>query len=99
MSFYQISSSQLRNSGAELMGLLEKFRTQKEELNSDEVALSSMWEGEAKESFHQAFMRDCGQMDAFIEVVKGYGQVIETIADRYDAAESKNLSIAGNRTY
>ena len=99
MSFYQVSSSQLRRSGDELIGLVERFKSQKEELSSDEMALAGMWEGEARESFHQAFIRDMGQMEAFVEVVTSYYQVMESIADRYDAAESKNLSIAGNRTY
>ena len=99
MSFYQVNSRELRNSGDQLMNLVEKFKVQKEELSSIEQALGSMWEGEAKESFHSAFLRDCGQMEAFAEVVTGYFQVMESIADRYDVAESRNLSIANNRTY
>ena len=50
-----------------------------------------MWEGAANENFHSMFMRNAGQMDAFIEVVRQYAGVIEAVADRYDIAEQRNL--------
>ena len=99
MSFFQVSSNHLRQSQEELMGLLGKFKSQKEELNADEQALKAMWEGEANENFHMAFTRDMGQMEAFIELINNYALVMGTIADRYDTAETKNRAIAANRNY
>ena len=53
-----------------------------------------MWEGEANENFHNAFVRNAGQMEAFCQTVLRYVNVIETIADRYDAAEQRNVGRA-----
>ena len=91
MSFYQIDSRQLRSKRDELIGLSQRFRQEKEMLCSKEAALTSMWEGAANESFHAQFMKNAGQMDAFIEVVGQYLNVIEQIADRYDMAEQTNV--------
>ena len=95
MGFFQISSNELRRKEEELMGLLQKFDSQKEELTSEEITLKSMWQGEANESFHEAFIKDLGQMESFIEIVTNYAVVMGNIADRYDSAESRNLGIAG----
>ncbi len=91
MSFYQVDSRQLRSKKEELMGLSKNFVTEKEALCAGENALRSMWEGAANENFHNLFMKNAGQMDAFIEVVRQYAGVIEAVADRYDIAEQRNL--------
>lgn len=91
MSFYQIDSRQLRSKRDELIGLSRRFVQAKEELCARESALKSMWEGAANDSFHALFMKNAGQMDAFIEVVNQYMNVIESVADRYDMAEMRNL--------
>lgn len=99
MAFYQIDSRELREKRDQLMELLSRFRTQKEELTSEEQALKLMWEGEANDNFHQMFIRDLGQMDAFIDIINNFCEVMSAIADRYDMAERHNLGIASNRTY
>lgn len=99
MSFIQASSNDLRNRSEQLMSLNQRFKAEKENLSSNEMALKSMWEGEATEAFHIAYMRDAGQMDAFMEIINNYAQVMESIAERYESAEAKNLSVASNRTY
>ena len=91
MSFYQINSKSLRAKREELVSLLARFRTQKEELVSREGALLAMWEGDAQTAFHSGFVKNSGLLDAFAEVVEQYLNVIEAIADRYDAAENKNI--------
>lgn len=91
MSFYQVDSRQLRSKKDELIGLSQRFVQEKEALCAGENALRSMWEGAANDSFHTLFMKNAGQMDAFVEVVKQYTNVIENVADRYDRAEQKNL--------
>ncbi|MCR5301829.1 MAG: WXG100 family type VII secretion target [Lachnospiraceae bacterium] len=94
MSFYQVDSRQLRSKRDELIGLTQRFRSEKEALCSKEAQLSSMWEGEANESFHTRFIKDSGQMDSFIEVIQQYLNVIQQIADRYDMAEQANVGRA-----
>ena len=91
MSFYQVDSRQLKSKKDELMGLSQRFIQEKEALCAGENALRSMWEGAANDSFHMLFMKNAGQMDAFIEVIKQYMNVIEAVADRYDMAEQRNL--------
>ncbi len=91
MSFYQVDSRQLRSKKDELLGLTQRFRQEKELLCAREESLRSMWEGAANESFHTGFVRNAGQMDAFVEVVNQYMNVMESVADRYDMAEIRNL--------
>lgn len=99
MSFYQISSKELRTKSAELLTLSDRFETEKQSLISYENTLNSMWQGEANIKFHQAFLRDSGQMDAFRKVIDSYARMMITIAERYELAEAKNLNIASSRTY
>lgn len=99
MSFYRVSSAELRNSADKLAVLEQRFRAQKEELVGKEQALRALWEGEANDIFHSAFVRDTGQMDAFSQVINEYVSIMGTIADRYDSAEARNLGIAQNRGY
>lgn len=99
MSFYQVNSNDLRNQCEQLISLNGRLRQEKETLASNEMALNSMWEGEAHESFHQAFQRDMGQVEAFIEVIDNYTKIMDQIASRYDNAEAKNFNISSNRTY
>lgn len=91
MSFYQVDSRQLRTKKDELLSLVQRFRQEKENLCSKEMALKSMWEGEANQKFHEEFMRSSGQMEAFGDTIIRYLNAIDTIAQRYDLAEEKNL--------
>lgn len=94
MSFYQVDSNRLRAKKDELLNMTMRFRSEKEQLCQKEQDLRSMWEGAANESFHNAFVKNSGQMDAFIETVMKYASVIESIAERYEIAEQKNMGRA-----
>ncbi len=91
MSFYQVDSSRLRAKKDELLNMIQRFRQEKEALCQKEVSLRTMWEGAANDSFHNAFEKNAGQMDAFIETILRYVNTIESIAQRYDMAEQKNM--------
>ena len=91
MSFYKVDSRQLRAKKDELLSLVQRFRQEKENLCAKETALKSMWEGEANDKFHGEFIRSSGQMDSFADTIIRYLNAIETIAQRYDLAEEKNL--------
>lgn len=99
MSFYQISSSELRNRQGDLEMLLQKFRSEKDNLVSNESALSAMWDGEANTSFHNMFVRNIGQMEAFITLIENYARIMGNIADRYDSAEAKSVGLASKGTF
>ncbi len=94
MSYYQVDNTQLRTKKDELISLIQRFVTEKENLTSNEAALSSMWEGAANESFHTRFIKESRIMDSFTELLYRYADVMESIADRYDIAEEKNTGRA-----
>lgn len=99
MSFYQVTSSELRSRAEEMRGLNNRFKAEEENLRGSEQNLKTMWEGEANETFHAAFLRDASKMDLFYETVNQYIEALLVIAQRYEMAERKNTEIARNRTY
>lgn len=99
MAFFQVTSSELRNKASRLQELNGQFKAKASELQEKENALCSMWEGEAKTVFHQAFMSDRQQMDAFYGLITQYVQALLEIAARYEAAEARNREIAAARKY
>lgn len=58
MALIRVTASQLRAKAEELSGLNRQFETQAGELEACEQKLSGMWDGQAKDAFHQAFARN-----------------------------------------
>lgn len=99
MALIQVTASQLKSKANELRSFNGQFKSQVGNLESQEASLASMWEGEAKNAFHTAFMNDKGQMDKFYELIEQYCQALETIAQKYEQAEAQNAQTASQRTY
>lgn len=99
MSFYQVTSSELRRRAEEMRGLNSRFKSEEENLRSSETNLKTMWEGEANEVFHAAFIHDATAMDMFHDTVEQYIAALLVIAERYEIAERKNAEIARARNY
>lgn len=99
MAFFQVTSSELRNKASRLQELNGQFKAKAAELGDQEGSLCGMWEGEAKNVFHQAFLRDRQQMDAFCQLIGQYIQALLEIAARYEEAEARNREIAAVRKY
>ena len=99
MGYIQVTASQLRNKAEELRNLNGNFSTQVESLRTTEETLKTMWEGEANTSFHNAFVRDKGQMDSFKQAIDSYINALVTIAGKYEEAEAKNAAVASARSY
>lgn len=99
MSFIQVTASELKNKASELQGLNSKFQSEIENLTSYKNALDSMWEGDAKELFNSAFMKDRGNMDKFKSAIDQYTQALLVIAERYEEAEKRNMSTVTERKY
>ena len=99
MAAFQVTSSELKAKAGELRELNAQFKTQVGNLETQEGALASMWEGEAKTAFDTAFKSDKGQMDSFYNLIEQYCVALENIAAKYDAAEAQNVSTASSRTY
>ena len=99
MSFFQVTPQELRNRAGRLSELNSQFKAKETELTEQETSLSSMWEGAAKDAFHQAFTRDRQQMDVFHQLISQYIQALLEIAVRYEQAEARNREIASARNY
>ena len=99
MAEIKVTSGELRNRASELRQLNTQFRKAVEEMTSNEQQLINLWDGEAKEAFHQAYNNDKSQMDVFYETIEQYCQALEENAAKYENAEQKNLDTASNRTY
>lgn len=99
MASFRVTSSQLTSQANELSQLNGRFKAAVEQLVTSESSLNSMWEGEAKNAFHTAFMNDKGKMDEFYNLILTYVERLNTIATRYNQTEATNTQIASNRTY
>ena len=99
MAFFQVTSSELRSRASRLQELNGQFRAKAAEMGEQENSLCSMWEGEAKSAFHQAFLRDRQQTDAFCQLIGQYVQALLEIAARYEEAEARNREMAMARKY
>lgn len=99
MSFFQVTPRELRNKAGKLSELNSRFKAKQQELTEQESALCRMWEGGARDTFHQAFTRDRQQMDVFHHLISQYVQALLEIAARYEQAEARNREIASARSY
>lgn len=98
MSFFQVTSSELKHRAEELRNLNQRFANEEEALSNYHNALNSMWEGETKEAFSREFIQDRAKMDLFKNAINQYIEALLVIASRYDEAESRNIAVAGARS-
>ena len=94
-----IGTTELKNKIEELRALNTQFKSAVSELENTEGALNGMWEGDAKNTFHNAFMSDKQQMDNFYSTIELYAQKLEVILVKYVQGEQKNIEIANQRKY
>lgn len=99
MALIQVTAAELKAKANELRSCNGQFKSQVGNLESQEAALASMWEGEAKNAFHNAFNNDKTQMDAFYDLIEKYCQALEIIAQKYEQAEARNTEVASTRSY
>lgn len=98
MSFIA-TPAQLRAKAEELSSLNNSFKMNVSELEAEEQNLMGMWEGQAKEAFHQAFSSDKIQMTNFSTLIEKYVASLITIAAKYEEAERINTETATARKY
>lgn len=58
-----------------------------------------MWEGEAKNAFHNAFQNDKAKMQNFKTAIDQYVAALQNIAAKYAQAEAANVNTASTRNY
>ena len=99
MAFFQVTPAELRSRAGRISELNSQFKAKETELSEQEASLCGMWEGGAKDTFHQAFTRDRQQMDVFHQLISQYVQALLEIAARYEQADARNREIAAARSY
>ncbi len=99
MAEIRVTAAEVRKKAEELRSLNSQFQQKVEALVGSEQSLGSMWEGEAKNTFHTAFNNDKNQMDSFHTAIEQYAVALDNIAAEYEKREQMNQSIASQRTY
>lgn len=99
MALMRVTAAQLKAKAEELTNLNNSLKTNVSELESCEQNLASMWEGQAKDAFHQAFSNDKIQMTNFSTLIEKYVYTLLTIAAKYEQAENINVETASTRKY
>jgi WXG100 family type VII secretion target len=97
MSQVQITPAQVRARADELRAQNAQLKAQIELLDETEQSLNTMWEGEARNAFHNAFQTDKTQMTNFYNEIQKYATVLEEMASRYEQAEQLNIETATTR--
>lgn len=99
MGFFQVTASELKAKAGELTELNGRFKSEVSNLETTEAALKSKWVGQANDNFHNAFVKDKGQMDKFNTLIDNYIQALNDIAAKYEQTEAANAELAGSRNY
>lgn len=99
MGFFQVTANELRSKAGTLQDLNHQFYTKSTELAEKENSLCGMWEGQARDAFHHAFLNDRQQMEVFHKLIGRYVQALFEIAARYEEAEARNAELAASRNY
>lgn len=99
MADFRVSINDLKTKVDSLRQLNSQFKSQVADLESTEASLNGMWEGQARETFHQAFNSDKVQMDNFYNAIEVYAQRLEAIAAKYAQAEAESVELASSRSY
>lgn len=97
MGQIMVTSSELRTAASTLREYNSNFKNQVTNLSSAEGTLKTQWTGAANDAFHNAFLKDKTFMDQFAAEIEKYCQTLESIAAKYDAAETANVEVASAR--
>lgn len=94
-----VNTATVSSKAEELKTLNSSFKSQVEALKEQEAALSSMWEGDAKAAFQNAFKNDSIQMNNFYNAIEKYVSSLQQIVAGYEKAEAANAEKATSRSY
>ena len=97
MAEIKVTPSVLRQKADALRALNSKFKSQVDKMIGIEQRLSDMWEGEARNAFHNAFNTDRQKMDRFAQNIELYVQALLRNAQKYEEAEQRNTNTATTR--
>lgn len=98
MAEIQVDSKRLRDAAEKLTGLVGQYKGKLEALTTAEQGMVAKWEGDAKNTYNNAFMNDKAQWEKFTPLVETYIQALLSAAAEYEKREAQNISIAGGST-
>lgn len=90
----RVTPQELRRRADELDNLNATFKTEVSGLRDDEAQLAANYKGDAQTKFHARFMADLEKFGVFSAAIQRYAEQLRADADRYDAAEARNVAIA-----
>ena len=96
---FEVTASSLDEKRGQLQADNKALKEQIQALQRSEKTLSGKWEGNAKETFENAFNKDIGQMDKFTALIDKYVTTLDQIIKNYSNAEKTNTRTASSRTY
>lgn len=99
MAEIKVTAASLKAKAESLRQTNAQFKTVISNLEATEGNLNGMWDGQAKDAFHNAFTSDKTQMTNFYNAIEKYASSLEQIAQKYAQAEAQNLDTAQKRTY
>ena len=99
MALIRVTASQVRSSANSLRELNQQFNSQVQNLQASEESLNGMWDGQANDAFHAAFMSDKEYMTQFYNLINKYCEALDSIATEYENAEIINLDTATKRSF
>lgn len=94
---FRVSTAQLIQQAQELQTLNERFKAEVTAMTEKEEALSSMWEGEARNAFHNAYATDAEKFANFYNGIVRLIQALSDVAQNYQKAEAQAAAIATTR--
>jgi len=89
----EIETHRLQGDIDSLTGELNALRSTGKEMMAGVDALSSMWEGQAKEAFTAQFRSDYETLNSMADVIQELIKCLENARSQYDACEQKVGSI------
>ena len=99
MALIRVTASQVRSTANSLRELNQQFNSQVQNLQASEESLNGMWDGQANDAFHAAFMSDKEYMTQFYNLINKYCEALDSIATEYENAENINLDTATRRSF
>ena len=94
---FKVNPQELVKQAQELQALNERFKTEVQTMTEKEQALSSMWEGEARNAFHNAYATDAEMFQNFYNGIARFVQALSDAAQEYAKAEQTASSIGTKR--
>ncbi len=97
MARFRVTAREVRRTAENLRSQNRYFNSQVNSLQNSERRLHGMWEGQAHDAFHNAFMHDKDYMARFHQLIEQYCRALDEIARQYEEAERRNLHTARER--